>query len=134
MPRPTKTQTKSDLIYIAERLTTASIAFEDDPDVEAMALFQDQEAYEADLTDDTSDLLGWCIMGILGTVKSHRQGPDLANTSPLQDQGRYFYMYDAPDDNGQSHPPLSSALPLSLSPIRALFNCKSSFAPVCIGL
>ncbi|KAJ7318393.1 hypothetical protein DFH08DRAFT_819993 [Mycena albidolilacea] len=57
MPRPMKVQTKSGLIYTAEGLLTASIAFKDDPDVEAITLFQDQEAYEADLTDDTSDLL-----------------------------------------------------------------------------
>ncbi|KAF7334180.1 DDE Tnp4 domain-containing protein [Mycena venus] len=57
MPRPTKAQTKSDLIYTAEGLLTASIVFEDNPDVEEMALFEDQEAYEADLADDTSDLL-----------------------------------------------------------------------------
>jgi hypothetical protein len=57
MPRPTKAETKSDLIYTAEGLLAASLAFEDDPDIEAMALFQDQEAYEADLADDTSDLL-----------------------------------------------------------------------------
>ncbi|KAJ7492928.1 hypothetical protein B0H11DRAFT_2006665 [Mycena galericulata] len=43
--------------------------------------------------------LGWCVIGILGTVKSDRQGSDLANTAPLQDQGRYFYIYNAPDDN-----------------------------------
>jgi hypothetical protein len=56
-PRPTKAQTKLDLIHTAEGLLTASIAFGDDPDDDPMALFQDQEAYEADRADDTSDLL-----------------------------------------------------------------------------
>ncbi|KAJ7934848.1 hypothetical protein B0H13DRAFT_2481297 [Mycena leptocephala] len=55
--RTPKAQTKSDLIYTTEGLLAASIAFEDDPDVEEMAIFQDEEAYEADLADDTADLL-----------------------------------------------------------------------------
>ena len=57
MLRPTKAETKPDLIYTAEGLLAASLAFEDGPDINTMALFQDQEAYGADLTDDTSDLL-----------------------------------------------------------------------------
>ncbi|KAJ6530689.1 hypothetical protein B0H19DRAFT_1191825 [Mycena capillaripes] len=43
--------------------------------------------------------LGWCIIGILGTVKSDREGVDIGNTALLQDRGTYFYVYDAPDDN-----------------------------------
>ncbi|KAJ7925799.1 hypothetical protein B0H13DRAFT_1113789 [Mycena leptocephala] len=43
--------------------------------------------------------LGWCIMGILGAVKSDRAGADLADTALLQDRGTYFYVYDAPNDD-----------------------------------
>ncbi|KAJ7764158.1 hypothetical protein DFH07DRAFT_1016783 [Mycena maculata] len=43
--------------------------------------------------------LGWCIIGILGTVKSDRAGADVTDNAPLQDQGTYFYVYDAPDDD-----------------------------------
>jgi hypothetical protein len=46
-------ETKSDLIYTAAGLLAASLAFEDDRGVKAIALLQDQEAYEADLADDT---------------------------------------------------------------------------------
>jgi hypothetical protein len=38
-----------DIIYTAEALVAAAIAFEDDPDTEEMALFEDQEAYNTDL-------------------------------------------------------------------------------------
>ena len=48
--------------------------------------------------------LGWCIMGILGTVKSDRAGADLADNAHLQSQAIYFYVYDASDDDGWSHP------------------------------
>jgi hypothetical protein len=55
MPRPSKTQTQSNLIYTAEALLAASIVLEDDPETEEMALFG---AYDADfLADNTSDLL-----------------------------------------------------------------------------
>ncbi|KAJ7308601.1 hypothetical protein DFH08DRAFT_823887 [Mycena albidolilacea] len=50
MPQPTKVETKPDFIYTAEGLA-ASLAFEDEPHIDTMALFQDQESYEADLTD-----------------------------------------------------------------------------------
>ncbi|KAF7371615.1 hypothetical protein MVEN_00017000 [Mycena venus] len=43
--------------------------------------------------------LGWCIIGILGTVKSDREGVDIVNTALLQDRGTYFYVYDASDDD-----------------------------------
>ncbi|KAJ7642551.1 hypothetical protein B0H17DRAFT_1104996 [Mycena rosella] len=43
--------------------------------------------------------LGWCIIGILGTVKSDRTGVDMVNTALLQDRGTYFYVYDASDDD-----------------------------------
>ncbi|KAJ7800957.1 hypothetical protein B0H14DRAFT_2386792, partial [Mycena olivaceomarginata] len=43
--------------------------------------------------------LGWCIIGILGTVKSNREGVDIVDTALLQDRGTYFYVYDAPDDD-----------------------------------
>ncbi|KAJ7919235.1 hypothetical protein B0H13DRAFT_1868754 [Mycena leptocephala] len=35
--------------------------------------------------------LGWCIIGILGTVKSDREGVDIVDTALLQDRGTYFY-------------------------------------------
>jgi hypothetical protein len=58
MPRPTKVQSQSDIIYTAEALLAAAIAFEDDSDTEEMALSEDQEAYNSDLlTDDTSEVL-----------------------------------------------------------------------------
>ena len=47
--------------------------------------------------------LGWCIIGILGTVKTDREGVDIVDTALLQDRGTYFYVYDAPDDDGWSH-------------------------------
>ncbi|KAJ7023795.1 hypothetical protein C8F04DRAFT_1401491 [Mycena alexandri] len=43
--------------------------------------------------------LGWCIIGILGTIRSHRADADLVETVPLQDEGTYFYVYDAADDD-----------------------------------
>ncbi|KAJ6473663.1 hypothetical protein C8R45DRAFT_874131 [Mycena sanguinolenta] len=43
--------------------------------------------------------LGWCIMGILGTVKSDRAAADLADNALLQNQAVYFYVYDASDDD-----------------------------------
>jgi hypothetical protein len=48
--------------------------------------------------------LGWCIMGILGTVKSDRAGAGLADNALLQNQAIYYYVYDALDDDGWSHP------------------------------
>ncbi|KAJ7818126.1 hypothetical protein B0H14DRAFT_3474107 [Mycena olivaceomarginata] len=58
MPRPTKIQTQSDLIYTAEGLLAVALASEDDPDLEQLALFEDEEAFEADLlADNTSELL-----------------------------------------------------------------------------
>ncbi|KAJ7314285.1 hypothetical protein DFH08DRAFT_821639 [Mycena albidolilacea] len=63
MPRATKVETQSDLIYAAEALLAASIALEDDPETEQMALFEDQEAYDADLlADNTSDLLDITVL------------------------------------------------------------------------
>ncbi|KAF7371518.1 ER-Golgi vesicle protein transport Sft2 [Mycena venus] len=43
--------------------------------------------------------LGWCIIGILGTVKSDREGVDIVDPALLQDRGTYFYVYDAPNDD-----------------------------------
>jgi hypothetical protein len=54
IPWPTKAETKPDLIYSAKGLLAASLVFKDGPDVNTMALLQGQEAYEADLVDDTS--------------------------------------------------------------------------------
>ncbi|KAF7333904.1 hypothetical protein MSAN_02403200 [Mycena sanguinolenta] len=42
--------------------------------------------------------LGWCIMGILGTVKSDREGVDVADNASLQGEAIYFYVYEALDD------------------------------------
>ncbi|KAJ7712939.1 hypothetical protein B0H16DRAFT_1899737 [Mycena metata] len=43
--------------------------------------------------------LGWCIIGILGAVKTDREGVDIGNTAPLQHQGTYFYVYKAANDD-----------------------------------
>jgi hypothetical protein len=55
--------------------------------------------------------LGWCIIDILGTVMlaiENRDGADIANTALLQDQGIYFYAYDAPDAQTISHASMTS--------------------------
>jgi hypothetical protein len=54
----TKAQTQLDVIYTVEALVAAAIAFEDDPDIEKMILFEDQEAYDPDLlANDMSEIL-----------------------------------------------------------------------------
>jgi hypothetical protein len=58
MPRATKIQTQSDLIYTAEELMVASILFKDDPDTDQLLLFEDQETIDTELfVDDTSEVL-----------------------------------------------------------------------------
>jgi hypothetical protein len=58
MPRATKIQTQSDLIYMAEELMEASFVLEDDPDMDQLLLYGDQEAIDTDLfVDDTSEIL-----------------------------------------------------------------------------
>ncbi|KAJ7746036.1 hypothetical protein B0H16DRAFT_1462622 [Mycena metata] len=58
MPQTTKAQTQSDLLYTAEALLTAAIVLEDDLETEEIALFEDQEAFDADLVaDDISEIL-----------------------------------------------------------------------------
>jgi hypothetical protein len=41
MPRTTKVQTQSDLIYTAEELMAASFVLEDDPETDQLLLFED---------------------------------------------------------------------------------------------
>jgi hypothetical protein len=58
MPQPTKVQRQSDAIYTAEALLATSLAFDDDPDIEEMTLYEDQEQWDTDLfTDDTAEIL-----------------------------------------------------------------------------
>jgi hypothetical protein len=56
MPRTTQVQAQSDAIYAAEVLLSASIALEDDPDLDQ---FEDEDALEGDLLadDDISEIL-----------------------------------------------------------------------------
>jgi hypothetical protein len=58
MPQPMKVQRQSDAIYTAEALLATSLAFDDDPDIEEMTLYEDQEQWDTDLfTDDTAEIL-----------------------------------------------------------------------------
>ncbi|KAJ6618430.1 hypothetical protein B0H10DRAFT_1947613 [Mycena sp. CBHHK59/15] len=41
--------------------------------------------------------LGWCIIGILGTVRRHRKGADIGDDGSLLEQRAYFYVYAAVD-------------------------------------
>jgi hypothetical protein len=51
MPQPTKAQTQSDTIYVAEGLLVASVALEDD-DLDLEFMDEDVEAFETDLLMD----------------------------------------------------------------------------------
>ncbi|KAJ7208827.1 hypothetical protein GGX14DRAFT_453432 [Mycena pura] len=43
--------------------------------------------------------LGWCIIGLPGTVKSDRAAAGLADSALLQNQAIYFYVYEASDED-----------------------------------
>ncbi|KAJ6557111.1 hypothetical protein B0H10DRAFT_2121174 [Mycena sp. CBHHK59/15] len=68
--------------------------------------------------------LGWCIMGILGTVKSDRAGADLADNALLQSQAIYFYVYDASDDDAA----LQYAVDLDIIKARSHISASDSSA------
>ncbi|KAJ7653837.1 hypothetical protein B0H17DRAFT_957194 [Mycena rosella] len=68
--------------------------------------------------------LGWCIMGILGTVRSDRAGADLADNALLQNQAIYFYVYDAPDDDAA----LQYAVDLEVIKARSHISASDSSA------
>jgi hypothetical protein len=58
MPRTTKAQTQADAIYVAERFFEASLALEDDTDLDGSGLLEEEDLLAAELlADDISEVL-----------------------------------------------------------------------------
>jgi hypothetical protein len=68
MPRTTKAQTQSDLLYVAENIMTASVLLEDDPhDTDLFGMEEEEDDF---WNDDVSDVLDLAALNWMAIAQS----------------------------------------------------------------